>query len=104
MVARAITHTDLADYVAGINASLALIPQTGGGDWPTEAVTEEYNYVDPMWHECEFRDGGSYKYVLRNTHPYIRPDLAETLSRVPPVVDPIESNSILAGQDQYNWP
>lgn len=67
VVARAITRTDLADDVAGINASLALIRQTRGGNWPTEAVTEEYNYVDLVWHEGEFRDGGSYTYVLRDT-------------------------------------
>jgi RimJ/RimL family protein N-acetyltransferase len=67
VVARAITRADLADDVAGINASLALIRQTRGGGWPTEAVTEEYNYVDLVWHECEFRDGGSYTYVLRDT-------------------------------------
>jgi RimJ/RimL family protein N-acetyltransferase len=67
VIARAITRADLADDVAGINASLALIRQTRGGGWPTEAVTEEYNYVDLVWHECEFRDGGSYTYVLRDT-------------------------------------
>lgn len=41
VVARAITRADLADDVAGINASLALIRQTRGGNWPTE----EYNYA-----------------------------------------------------------
>ncbi|MFI6028007.1 GNAT family N-acetyltransferase [Amycolatopsis magusensis] len=66
LVARAITRADLADDVAGINAGLALIRQTRGGAWPTEAVTEEYNYVDLVWHEAEFRDGGSYTYVLRD--------------------------------------
>jgi hypothetical protein len=67
VVARAITRTDLADDVAGINASLALIRQTRGGNWPTEAVTEEYNYVDLVWHEAELRDGSSFTYVLRDT-------------------------------------
>jgi RimJ/RimL family protein N-acetyltransferase len=67
VVARAITRADLTDDVAGINASLALIRQTRGGNWPTDPVTEEYNYVDLVWHECEFRDGGSYTYVLRDT-------------------------------------
>lgn len=66
VVARAITRADLADDVAGINASLDLIRRTRGGTWPTGAVTEEYNYVDLVWHECEFRDGGSYTYVLRD--------------------------------------
>ncbi|MEU8632107.1 GNAT family N-acetyltransferase [Amycolatopsis sp. NPDC048633] len=66
VTARAITRADLADDVAGINASLDLIRQTRGGGWPAEAVTEEDNYVDLVWHECEFRDGGSYTYVLRD--------------------------------------
>lgn len=66
LVAHAITRADLADDVAGINASLDLIRRTRGGSWPTEAVTEEFNYVDLVWHECEFRDDGSYTYVLRD--------------------------------------
>jgi hypothetical protein len=64
--ARALTRANLADDVAGINASLDLIRRTRGGNWPTEAVTEEYNYVDLVWHECEFRDHGSFTYVLRD--------------------------------------
>lgn len=67
VVAHAITRADLADDVAGINASLDIIRRTRGGSWPTGAVTEEYNFVDLVWHECEFRDGGSYTYVLRDT-------------------------------------
>jgi RimJ/RimL family protein N-acetyltransferase len=66
VVAHAITRTDLSDDVAGINASLSLIRRTRGGTWPAGPVTEEYNYVDLVWHECEFRDGGSYTYVLRD--------------------------------------
>ncbi|MFJ1767159.1 GNAT family N-acetyltransferase [Amycolatopsis sp. NPDC088138] len=66
VTARAITRADLADDVAGINASLDLIRRTRGGGWPTGPVTEDYNYVDLVWHECEFRDGGSYTYVLRD--------------------------------------
>jgi RimJ/RimL family protein N-acetyltransferase len=66
LVAHAITRADLADDVAGINAGLELIRRTRGGGWPTEAVTEEFNFVDLVWHECEFRDGGSYTYVLRD--------------------------------------
>jgi hypothetical protein len=62
--AHAITRDDLDDDVAGINASLDLIRRTRGGDWPTEPVTAEGNYVDLVWHECEWRDGKSYTYVL----------------------------------------
>jgi hypothetical protein len=29
-------------------------------------VTEDENYVDLVWHECEFRDGKSLTYVVRD--------------------------------------
>ena len=64
VVATAITRADLADDVRGINASLAIIKQTRGGSWPTGPVTEDYNYVDAVWHECEFRDAGSFTYTV----------------------------------------
>lgn len=67
VVATAITRADLTDDVNGINASLDLISKTRGGDWPTGPVTEDENYVDLVWHECEFRDGKSLTYVLRDT-------------------------------------
>src|ERR1700712_4690936 len=67
LVATAITREDLADDVRGINASLDLIPKTRGGSWPTGPVTEDENYVDLVWHECEFRDGKSLTYVVRDT-------------------------------------
>ena len=66
LVATAITRDDLGDDVRGINASLALIQTTRGGGWPTEAVTEEQNYVDLVWHELEFREAASFTYVVRD--------------------------------------
>ncbi|GAB3897448.1 GNAT family N-acetyltransferase [Kibdelosporangium lantanae] len=68
VVLKALTRHHLSDDVRGINASLDLIRRTRGGAWPTEAVTEEYNYVDLVWHECEFRDGGSYTYAIYDTN------------------------------------
>jgi hypothetical protein len=62
--ATAINRTHNHDDVLGINASLELIRRTRGGPWPTGPVTEEFNYVDEVWHECEFRDGGSFTYVV----------------------------------------
>ena len=62
--ARAITREHLHDDVQGINASIELIRRTRGGDWPTEPVTAEFNYVDLVWHECEFRDGESFTYAV----------------------------------------
>jgi hypothetical protein len=32
------------------------IKQTRGGRWPTGPVTEEYDFVDIVWHKCEFRE------------------------------------------------
>ena len=62
--ARAITRADLGDDVRGINSSLELIGRTRGGGWPTEPVTEEFNFVDLVWHELEFRDGYSFTYAV----------------------------------------
>jgi len=62
--ARAISRADLDEDVRGINASIDLIRRTRGGKWPTGPVTADYNYVDLVWHECEFRDGGSFTYAL----------------------------------------
>ena len=65
VVADAITRDDVAEDVRGINASLDLIRETRGGSWPTEAVTEDEIIVDEYWHECEFRDGKSFSFILR---------------------------------------
>src|SRR3954466_9330670 len=64
VVARAISRDDLHDDVKGINASLELIRRTRGGDWPSEPVTEDFNYVDLVWHELEFREGDSFTYAV----------------------------------------
>jgi hypothetical protein len=66
LVATAITRADLDDDVRGINASLDLIRRTRGGRWPTGPVTPEFNFVDLVWHELEFREGDSFTYVLRD--------------------------------------
>ena len=64
--ASALTREHLDDDVAGINASMELIRRTRGGRWPSEPVTHEFNYVDLVWHECEFREGDSFTYGLYN--------------------------------------
>jgi hypothetical protein len=64
VVAEALTREHLQEDVRGINASIELIHDTRGGTWPTEPVTEAFNYVDLVWHECEFRDGNSFGYAL----------------------------------------
>jgi hypothetical protein len=62
--ARAISRADLRDDVRGINDSIELIQRTRGGGWPTEPVTEEFDYVDLVWHELEFREGYSFAYAV----------------------------------------
>ncbi|MPZ53823.1 MAG: GNAT family N-acetyltransferase [Acidimicrobiia bacterium] len=60
-----IERSDLSDDIRGINSSLDLIRRTRGG-WPDEAVAEDDNYVDIVWHELENREGYSYAYVVRD--------------------------------------
>ena len=48
-------------------ASIALIQKTRGGGWPTEPVTEEFNFVDLVWHECEFRERYLFTYAVYDT-------------------------------------
>jgi hypothetical protein len=62
--AAAITRAHNHDDAAGINASAELIRRTRGGGWPAGPVSEDFNYVDLVWHECEFRDGGSFTYAV----------------------------------------
>jgi hypothetical protein len=62
--ARAISRGDLVEDVRGINASLEIIRRTRGGGWPSGAVTDDYNFVDLVWHECEFREGDSFTYAV----------------------------------------
>ena len=64
LVAQALTRAHLADDVRGINRSLDLIRRTRGGGWPTEPVTEAFNFVDLVWHEQEFREGTSFAYAV----------------------------------------
>jgi hypothetical protein len=67
LVVSAISRSHLKDDVRGINASIALIQKTRGGGWPTEPVTEEYNFVDLVCHELEFREQAFFTYVVYDT-------------------------------------
>jgi hypothetical protein len=62
--ATALSRADLADDVRGINAGLELIRRTRGGEWPTEPVTDDVDFVDLVWHELEFREGYSFSYAV----------------------------------------
>ncbi|MDR0344576.1 MAG: hypothetical protein LBI49_15975 [Nocardiopsaceae bacterium] len=62
--ARPLARADLDNDVRAINASLDLIRRTRGGRWPTGPVTADFNYVDVVWHECEFRERDSFTYAI----------------------------------------
>ncbi|HEV7703092.1 MAG TPA: hypothetical protein VGO46_02325 [Gemmatimonadaceae bacterium] len=64
IVARAISRADVVADVKGINASLDIIRRTRGGGWPSEPVSEDFNYVDLVWHELEFRENYSFAYAV----------------------------------------
>lgn len=62
--ARVLTRADLHDDVRGINAGIDLIQATRGGGWPDGPVTEDFDFVDLVWHEQEFREGTSFSYAV----------------------------------------
>ena len=68
--AAAISRAHLHDDVQGINASIELIRRTRGGAWPGGPVSADYNYVDLVWHECEFREGDSFTYAVYAARGY----------------------------------
>jgi len=62
----ALTRADLDEDVQGINESVSLIQRTRGGGWPTGPVDRDFNFVDLVWHEQEFRERSSFSYVVRD--------------------------------------
>jgi hypothetical protein len=67
LVATVLSRDDLEDDVRGVNASIELIKRTRGGTWPDGPVSEEFDLIDLVWHECEFREGDSYSYAVYDT-------------------------------------
>lgn len=68
LVAVALTRAHLQDDVRGINSSIELIQGTRGGGWPTEPVTDDFDFVDLVWHEQEFRERTSFAYAVYDAH------------------------------------
>ena len=64
--ASALTRDHLHDDVRRINAALELIRRTRRGRWPTQPVTEDFNYVDLRLARCEFREGDSFTYAVHD--------------------------------------
>lgn len=66
LTARALTRADVVADTHAVNASIDLIQRTRGGDWPTGPISEEFDYVDLVWHECEFRENYSFAYAVHD--------------------------------------
>ena len=64
IVARPLTREDLKADLEGVNSSIAIIRKTRGGSWPSEELSEDFDFLDLAWHECEFRNGSSFAYVV----------------------------------------
>jgi hypothetical protein len=62
--ARALSRVDLTEDLSAVNRSLDIIRRTRGGNWPAEPVTAEDDFVDLVWHECEFRENSSFSYAV----------------------------------------
>ncbi len=67
LVAKPLTRADVKADMGAVNSSLDIIRQTRGGTWPSELVSEEFNFLDLAWHEREFRDGDSFAYAVYGT-------------------------------------
>ncbi len=65
--AKTLTRSDVKADMEAVNSSLEIIRKTRGGSWPSEPVTEEFNFLDMAWHEREFRDGDSFTYAVYGT-------------------------------------
>ncbi|WP_129794350.1 GNAT family N-acetyltransferase [Sphingosinicella sp. CPCC 101087] len=98
IVATALSREHLREDVAGINASLDLISSTRGGGWPTEPVTEDGNFIDLVWHECEFRDGYSFSYAVHSGQEYLGCCYFYPLGRRTPL-----SDELLACDVDVSW-
>jgi len=64
LIARPLTRSDLQADIDAVNSSLETIRNTRGGSWPEEAVSEEFDVLDLVWHEREFREDSSFAYVV----------------------------------------
>jgi hypothetical protein len=64
VVATALTRGDLADDVRGINASIELAPEDPRWRLADRAGDRRVQFIDLVWHECEFREGDSFAYAV----------------------------------------
>lgn len=59
-----LTRNDLDADLAAVNSSIEIIQKTRGGAWPEEELNKDFDFLDLAWHEREFRDNGSFAYVI----------------------------------------
>lgn len=64
IVAKPLSRQDLEADLRGVNSSIDIIQKTRGGSWPSETLSEDFDFLDLAWHEREFRDANSFAYVV----------------------------------------
>ena len=67
LVATLLNREDVKEDLAAVNSSRRTILRTRGGSWPEEELSEEFNWLDLVWHEREARENSSFAYAVRNT-------------------------------------
>jgi hypothetical protein len=90
----ALTRHHVDDDTQGINASIDLIRRTRGGRWPTEPVTVDFNYVDAVWHECEFREGDSFTYTVYSQDQYLGCAYLYPMGRRKPLTEELVTHDV----------
>lgn len=66
LVATILNRSDVKEDLAAVNSSQRTILRTRGGSWPGQELSEEYNWLDLIWHEREARENNSFAYAVRN--------------------------------------
>lgn len=66
LTAEPLTRAHVLEDLEAVNDSGATIRATRGGSWPSEILTEDFNFLDLAWHEREFRDRISFAYAMRD--------------------------------------
>lgn len=65
-IARKLGATDVDLDFEAVMSSIDIIRKTRGGNWPSEDMTREEDWIDLAWHQREFEFGLSFAYTVMN--------------------------------------
>lgn len=64
LTARPLTRQHLREDLEAVNSNRELILRTRGGSWPEAIIDEDYDLLDLVWHEREFKEKESFAYSI----------------------------------------